>query len=353
MKMRWRRRWFLTSLILLGSGLLQIRPEFPVSQTEATPASKRGQKSVASGADRQKRGSGISFRQEPGRIDILIDGKPFTSYHYQGFNKPIFLPVRAPNGAIVTRGYPIIPDIEGEAKDHPHQKGIWLTHGDVNGVDFWTEGMNTGRIIHRDFHILEASGESGILRSRNEWKAPSGEILLKEMREVRILNRRQVRVMDFDFLLMAVNGPVKFGDTKEGTFGIRLAQAFSEKDGGLMENSFGGVGEKQCWGKRADWVAYTATIGNEKLSVAIFDHSFSFRHPTYWHTRGYSLFAANPFGLHDFSNDRSKDGSFILEKGKSLQLHYRLYLCPGSVKDARIAGEYRAYLEEVKLHSPQ
>jgi hypothetical protein len=348
MKKYWSRRRFLTSLILLGSGLPPICLVFHVSQTGPTPIIQRSQNTLAFGGERQKQTSGVSFRPEPGRIDILIDEKSFTSYHYQGFNKPIFFPVRAPSGIVVTRGYPMIPDIKGEATDHPHQKGIWLTHGDVNGVDFWTEGMNTGRIIHRGFDALEGGAESGILRSHNEWEAPSGELLLKEMREVRILNRGQVRVMDFRFRLMAVNRPVKFGDTKEGTFGIRLAQVFSEKDGGRIENSLGGVGEKQCWGRRADWVAYPATIGTEKLTVAIFDHPSSFRHPTYWHARGYTLFAANPFGLRDFTGDRSQEGSFILEKGESMVLRYRVYLGSGSIQEAQIAKEYRAYIEETE-----
>jgi len=298
-----------------------------------------------------KNGStGVFFRQQPGKIEILVAGAPFTTFYFQGYNKPIFYPLRAASGTIVTRGYPMIQDIPGEARDHPHHKGLWLTHGDINGLDFWAETSKSGKIVHRKFEQLKNDDHVGIIRSRNDWMSPEGKRVLEETREVKVYDLPHVRVMDFDFKLTAVEGPVKFGDTKEGTFGIRLAQPFSENQGGHIENARGGIGEKNCWGKQAEWVDFTTRIKNENLGVAIFNHPSSFRHPTYWHVRGYTLFAANPFGLHDFYDDKTKDGSYTLQEGESLVLRYRVYIHPGTTLAAQIANQYKVYTDTVKFN---
>jgi hypothetical protein len=293
---------------------------------------------------------GVAFKEEPGKIVISVAGSPFTAYYFEGYNKPIFYPLRSATGVIVTRGYPMVENIPGEARDHPHHKGLWLTHGDINGIDFWSETPKGGKIIHRTFELVKSDSQVGILKSRNDWVSPDGKRLLEEIREVRIYNLTQVRVMDFDFRLTAIGDPVKFGDTKEGTFGIRLAQPFSESQGGRIENSQGGIGEMACWGKQAEWVDFTAEIAGGRVGVAIFDHPTSFRHPTHWHVRGYTLFAVNPFGLHDFYNDKTKDGSYTLQKGESIVLRYRVYIHSGTTKEARIADRYQEYVQTVKFN---
>ncbi len=289
-------------------------------------------------ADKQE---GVVFRKRTYEIEIFVAGGPFTTYHFRGYNKPIFFPIRAASGSIITRGHPMTQGIPGESHDHPHHKGLWLSHSDVNGIDFWSEDPAGGSVVHRNFEVIRNGREVGILQSRNDWISPEGKTVLEETREVKIYNWPGVRVMDFDFHLAAMDGPVKFGDTSDGTFAIRLAQPFTVN--GRMENSHGSVGEKNCWGKQADWVDYTATINGESLGVAIFDHPTSFRHPTYWHVRGYGLFAANPFGLRDFYQDKSRDGSFMIQPGHPMILRYRVYIHSGTTEEARIADQYKAY----------
>ena len=266
--------------------------------------------------------SGIFLKQSRDRVDILVNGDPFTSYHFLGYKKPIFFPLRSASGRIVTRGYPMVDDVPGESKDHQHHTGVWFTHGDVNGIDFWSESSGTGSIKHRKFHRVESGPKIGVLESSNDWISPSGDRILTEIREVRIYNRLRVRVMDLTFQLIASDGAVTFGDTKEGTFGMRLAQSFTEKAGLVIQNSQGSKGEAECWGKPARWVDYSTRIDRDFLGVAILDHPQSFRHPTHWHARGYSLLAANPFGLHDFYNDDRKNGRHVLSQGQSIQFHY-------------------------------
>jgi hypothetical protein len=291
---------------------------------------------------------GVQFHKGPDQIEIRVGGNPFTSYHFQGYNKPIFFPLRTASGKVVTRGWPMIPDLQGEVHDHPHHKGLWLTHGSVNGVDFWSEGGKTGKIVHREFLVTQEGQQVGILKSLNDWISPTGQKILEELREVRIYFRPGIRILDFDFQLTAVNDPVVFGDTKEGSFGIRLSHPFREESGGRIENSVGGVGETQCWGKQADWVDFTAQIQGERVGVAILNHPASFRFPTYWHVRGYTLFAANPFGWHDFLNDPSKDGSYRLAAGQSIILRYRVTIHSGSTKEGAIADQFKEYVRDVK-----
>lgn len=298
---------------------------------------------------KKKSPPGVYFKRATDKVEVFVGGDPFTTYYFAGYNKPIFFPLRAASATVVTRGYPMVRDIPGEAQDHPHHKGLWLTHGNVNGIDFWSEIPQGGKIIHRRFELVSSGEKTGVLRSYNDWVSPEGKRILEERREVRIHDLAHVRVMDFDFKLTAVEDSVKFGDTKEGTFGIRLAQSFAENQGGRIENSRGGIGEKDCWGKQAEWVDYTAKIQDERIGVAIFDHPTSFRHPTYWHVRGYTLFAVNPFGLHDFYNDAGRDGSYTLPKGQSIVLRYRVYIHPGTTQEAGIADQYKAYTESVKF----
>jgi hypothetical protein len=135
------------------------------------------------------------------------------------------------------------------------------------------------------------------------------------------------------------------GDTKEGTFAIRVVKAL-EAPVGHMLNSEGAVGEKEIWGKRARWVDYSGTVEGEKLGLAIFDHPKNPKYPTYWHARGYGLFAVNPFGEHDFCNDPTRDGSLTIPPGQTLTLRYRVFIHHGDAAEAQVAEAYERYVQE-------
>jgi hypothetical protein len=162
----------------------------------------------------------------------------------------------------------------------------------------------------------------------------------------------KTRTIDFDITLTAREKAV-FGDSKEGTFALRVASALEEPRGGTpaqpprtghMVDSQGREGEKQVWGKRADWVDFYGVVDGEPLGIAMFDHPSNPRHPTYWHTRSYGLFAANIFGVRDFENDKSKDGSLTLAPGETLRFRYRVVIHPGDVHSAHIARLYEDYV---------
>jgi hypothetical protein len=149
-------------------------------------------------------------------------------------------------------------------------------------------------------------------------------------------------MIDAEIIIRANHGPVKFGDTKEGTFALRLAPELDAPTGQMVDSK-GRQGEAQIWGKRADWVNVDGVIDGQTLGVAIFDSPKSFRHPTYWHARGYGLLAANPFGLSFFLRDPKQNGSYTLPAGKSIHFQYRVFIHDGNYKQAHVAEQYTRY----------
>ena len=146
----------------------------------------------------------------------------------------------------------------------------------------------------------------------------------------------------FDTDSKASAGPVTFGDTKEGMFGLRVATSMdvTSKKGGKIRNAEG-VEDKDAWGKPSPWVDYTGPVDGKTAGVAILNHPSSFRYPTTWHVRDYGLFAANPFGWHDFGQKNS--GEYVLPKGESIRFRYRIILHEGTTDSAALPAAFQAY----------
>jgi hypothetical protein len=181
-----------------------------------------------------------------------------------------------------------------------------------------------------------------------DWIDNTGRKVLTQKEEVTFRGNGENRYMDFDIRLTAEGQDVKFGDTKEGSFAVRLATPLKERNGAVIMNSTGASGMKNCWGKKAEWVDYSGDLEGSKVGLAMMDHPGNLRYPTTWHVRDYGLFAANPFGLRDFTSDKSVDGSYVLKAGETLRLRYRIVIHPGDAAQAKIADEYREYLAESK-----
>ncbi len=292
----------------------------------------------------------VEFRQSAGQIEISIDGKPFSALYFgEEAPKPYLSPLRSASGIIVTRLFPM-EKVEGETRDHPHHRGLWFTHGDLNQVDFWANEPGgkgrKGRVKLEKIHSVKGGKKDGSIRASFLWVDDAGEPLVRELRTMTFYSDPSLRVLDFDATLTAVKRAV-FGDTKEGFFAIRLRDSMKERGGtGRMINAEGKSGMREVWGKASPWVDYSGTLDGEKLGVAIFDHPQSFRHPTYWHARDYGLFAANAFGLHDFFNDKTKDGSHALEPGQSIRFIYRVLIHPGDTESAGIAGRFAEFAKK-------
>ncbi|MFZ5830896.1 MAG: PmoA family protein [Planctomycetota bacterium] len=287
----------------------------------------------------------VTLDQSDDGVTVKVDGQLFTKYLIKSGTKPILYPILGPSGDPLTRAYPM-EEREGEKTDHVHHRSLWFSHGDVGGADFWMEEAKKkqpGQIEHREFVEVAAQPVPTIV-TRNDWIAPTGEKVCEDVRTLRFGADESARWIDFDIEIQATDEPVVFGDTKEGTFAIRVAEPIrvEAKKGGQIVNSEG-QRDAEAWGKRASWVDYHGPVEGATQGIAILNHPTSFGFPTYWHVRTYGLFAANPFGAHDFTGNESESGAYTLEPGKPLTLRYRVILHNGDEKAAKIAERFEAY----------
>ncbi|MBI3416977.1 MAG: PmoA family protein [Verrucomicrobia bacterium] len=291
----------------------------------------------------------VKITELAGKLKVEINGRLFTEYHHQQVPRPFFYPLIGPKQLPMTRNWPM-KDVPDEEHDHPHHRSLWFTHGDVNGVDFWSEEPKAGKIVHEKFLKIQSSRSTGTIKSQNKWIAPDGKVVCTDDRTFAIHARPDERLIDFEITIHASNGDLVFGDTKEGTMAIRLAETMRLKGkvgAGHIVNSEG-VRDDATWGKRADWVDYYGPIQGQTVGVAIFDHPNNPMHPTWWHVRDYGLFAANPFGVHEFEKKPKGTGDFKVSSGGSVTFRYRLVLHAGDEKQADIAAHYKAFVSQSK-----
>jgi Methane oxygenase PmoA len=289
-------------------------------------------------------------------IAIAINGQPFSDFYIgEKYPKPFLAPLRTATGIVVTRHYPM-QSLPGESRDHPHHRGLWIGYGNVNGINFWENELdipNTdpetpkeqGRIVLQKLGALTPGEKSGEIVATFDWRAPDAVVLLEERRIMTFYADPDLRTVDVDATLTA-RREVRFADTKEGFFAIRLADSMAGKNSGMMTNSSGDHTEKNVWGRRADWVDYDGTVNGQKVGIVIFDHLDNYNHPPRWHSRDYGLFAVNPFGVKDFEPNSGEHGGHTLARGESLRFRYRVIVLPGDTPKQKIADWYAKYTEE-------
>jgi len=311
---------------------------------------------VANAADKVKTAStGVQISQLADRLRIEINGKLFTEYYFKDVPRPFCYPINGPGALRMNRDWPM-QDTPGEEHDHPHHRSLWFAHGEVNGHDFWTERPGTGKIVHVGFDELTSDKDTGVIKSRNNWVSADGKVICADERTLRIYNRGDnERLFDFEITLHATNGELTLGDTKEGTMAIRIAESMrmikpaakgeKPKPGEGHAANSEGVRDAGAWGKRAVWVDYYGPVEGKTVGIAIFDHPQNPHHPPWWHVRDYGLFAANPFGQHDFEGIADKTaGNLTVSAGESVTFRYRFLLHEGDEKQARVAERYQEYI---------
>ncbi|MCU1235068.1 MAG: hypothetical protein JWP63_3035 [Candidatus Solibacter sp.] len=293
------------------------------------------------------------------KISVEIDGKPFTDFYIGPETvKPYLHPLRAADGTVVTRGFPMVSDVPGELHTDLHHRGLWFALGNVNGYDFWANeesekgtGEGKGRIVLERVEKLAPGKKSGMIQASFAWKNPAGQTLLIESRKMTFYSDARLRMIDFDITL-SPQQDVTFGDTKDGMFSIRLAAPLEEaqpkdiaepKRTGKLVNASNKSGEKNVWGKRSPWVDDSGQIDGKTVGVAILDHPGNPRTPTYWHARAYGLIGANIFGVHDFEADKTRDGSLTIRPGQPLRFRYRVVVHAGDANSAGIGDIFTDY----------
>jgi hypothetical protein len=292
---------------------------------------------------------GVKITKTEDKLRVEINGELFTEYHFKGAPHVYFYPVLGPGGLAMTRNYPMVPNSEGEDHDHPHQRSLWYSHGAVNGIDFWAEGAKAGKIVHDKFLEIKSGADAGVIKSQNKWIAPDGTVPCTDETTVRIYARPNTeRLFDYEITLKAGEKEVVLGDTKEGTMGVRIAESMrltrgrnKPGQGHIVQST--GVRDEKTWGQRAAWCDYFGPVKDKVVGIAIFDHPQNPKHPTWWHVRDYGLFAANPFGVHDFEKKAPNTGNIVIPAGQSLTFKYRFYLHEGDEQQAKVAERYQEF----------
>ena len=289
--------------------------------------------------------SGVKFEQLPDRVDVKLDGKPLTAFHYDAkWDKPFLYPIRTVSGRLISRGWPVEPRA-GEEQDHAWHRGIWWGHGDINGEDFWREkpDKSTSRLI---------------IDGKPKTSGDSLEVKLAMMtskgKRLGTVTERYTFRPDGNHLLIdttiAVNADagesLRFGDTDDGGYAFRLADEFRQDRGARLINSENQTGTEQIWGKPAKWTDYSAQVAGEISGVAILDHPTNLRHPTRWHARGYSLNAANPFALRSFTRNKTDDGSYTLRAGEQMRFRYLMIVHEGELSRDRIEQYFTSFTKK-------
>ncbi len=293
-------------------------------------------------------GSGINLRHDEERdiLEVTIGGQEFTTYHFSPkFPRPFFFPLFGPYGKQITRNYPMV-ELEGETQDHPHHRSAWVAYGDVNSTDNWIEDGNHGWQTHRKFSYVFPGPVFGGFQQILDWEDHHHCRVMGETRTVLFYDMPNgVRVMDWTLTLNALAQDVRLADTKEGGFcSVRVATSMDGDKGGRIENSLGGIGESECWGKPAHWCDYSGTVEGKQVGVAIFDHPMNLRHPTCWHVRDYGLMTANPFGYSHYQSSLLRDGTYTIAAGSSLTFRYRIYVHEHDARRAGIRSRYHDYV---------
>jgi hypothetical protein len=283
----------------------------------------------------------ITVERSEDHVLVKIDGELFTEYLPDVNGTPVLWPIIGPTGKPMTRAYPMSRE-PNESRDHPHHRSMWFGQNNVNGVNFWEKG---GTIKHREFVTVQSKP---LIVTRNDWLATDGKKVCEDQRTFTFGTDADTRWIDFDITVKASEGPVTFGDTKEGSFGIRVAPTIKvdARKGGKIINSEG-LTNADAWGKQAAWLDYHGPVDEQTVGIAILNHPSSFRFPTYWHVRTGGLFAANPFGVGDFEPGKPT-GAHTIPLGETMTLRYRVLLHKGDEKEGKVAEAFAAYSKQEK-----
>ena len=308
------------------------------------------------------------------RVDVLIDGKPFTAYHYpRDWKKPALFPIRTATGTPVTRGWPVEPRAN-ERADHPHHVGLWFNYGDVNGLDFWNNSdaigpdraPKMGTVVHKRVVDATSGDDKGELQVEMTWVDSKSTPLVNENTRYVFRGDAESRVIDRVTRLSALKERVVLGDNKEGLIGLRVARALEQPskapvvltdasgkpqakrvdNEGVTGEYLGSDGRKgdDVWGTRGPWTLLSGTVNGEQVTLAILDHPSNPGFPTYWHARGYGLFAANNLGRNVF-DPAQPEAKLTLEPGESVTFRHRVLILNGAAGADRMNAEHQKFAQ--------
>lgn len=310
------------------------------------------------------------------KVDLLMNDQLLTSYFYSNeIEKPVLYPVNTTTGVPLTRGFPyqLRP---GERVDHPHHLGFWLNYGDVNGLDFWNNSSaipeekksEYGFIKHQSIKKMESAKGIALLEIEALWLNQANEALLEETTIFTFRKEESGYSIERQTTLSALEQKVLFEDNKEGMIAIRVRRELehpsdkpiiltdskgnptevpqmdnSQVTGNYLSSE--GVEGVDVWGKRAQWMQLSGEVDDEKVSLILMDHPKNPGYPTYWHARGYGLFAANPLGQSIFSEGKEAL-HFSLAPKEETTFTYKFFVINGyDLTAAEIDQMHQAFIK--------
>jgi len=319
----------------------------------------------------------VTADQAQRRVDVTIDGKPFTSYLWpENMKKAVLYPLIAPDGITVSRGYPLEPR-KGERVDHPHHVGMWFNYGNVNGFDFWNNSNaikpenreKMGSIHHEKIISTKSGPNKGDLVVESVWITGKNQPIIRETTRFVFSKQGDDRVIDRITTLHALE-QIVFKDDKEGVLGIRVAHFLESptEKGGIFADASGrptrvaagdtagatgvyltseGVKGDKVWSTRGRWCELTGNTDGKTETIAIIDNPKNPDYPTYWHARGYGLFAANPLGRHIFDATQPPL-NFTIDKGKSVTFRFRVIIASHAITSEQMNQAADAFAKAYK-----
>ncbi len=318
--------------------------------------------------------------QDEHRIDVRVDGDLFTSYTYTdtlpALNRPVLYPVYTSRNSKVTRGYPVSPRA-GERANYPNQIGLWLGHGDVNGVDFWNSGNpvaeegSFGSIQHHAITSTSSGQQEGVVEVEKRWVSDEGAHLLTEQTRYVFRAHDRYRSIDCFMTFIAEEERVTIRGDSEGFIAFRAAEALElplelsegetilivDENGqprettpgpdnryGVFINS-GNNRDLETHGLQANWLSLSAIINFEPATVAIFDHPDNPGSPPYWNVQSYGMFSSNPFGGHIYG-DGGESQDLTLDPGESVSFRYRIVIEADLMLASDLDAYYQTFVQE-------
>jgi hypothetical protein len=302
-------------------------------------------------------------KSDPNSPAIYLGGKLITQYIPESGTKPIFYPLQTVTAQRVIRNYPLSDKFPFETQDHLHHRSFWFAYGSINGIDFWSEEaeQKQGYIVSTNQNA-KSSVKAIVLETDWEWQGPDRTPIAHSNQTFEFSVDQGIVLIDATIRLNATTGDLKFGDTKEGAFAVRVGEYMKVEanKGGHITNDQGET-DDGTWGKPARWVQYTGpaqfkdapatdATALQTAGITMLIHPNSFSYPGRWHVRGYGLFAHNPFGVNDFQESQSpseeekrRQGGFTLKSGDEIYLHYLVLLHDGELDKARIEAIWKKF----------
>ena len=296
----------------------------------------------------------VHFKVQSDRVDIQINGKPFTTLHFgQQEHKPFLHPLLTPSGKNVLRGFPVTP-LPGDSTDRPHHRGLWMGTEGLKGPtgveDFWENDplyppARKGAIVFQELSGANDGNDSGTLSFVSHWISSAGKVWVVDRRKMTFYSKpADCRMFDIDIEFEAQE-PVTFQDTQDGVLALRLALPFDVHYDGKVVNAQGAVNEEGTRGRRSEWLDWSGNLDpkeyqstphghGERVGVAVFDHPSNVNYPARWQVKDFGDFSVNPFAGQIFQKfDKSaRKAEYVMNRGDKLHLRYRILIHPGDQK---------------------